>query len=415
MPIDQKFHRFQVRVNRASADKGYRRIAKSCKSREEAERLEREINLALDAYGHWPVREGAVPIAVPNELYAQAAARSYRNPAYRTGTLREAAILALNTHWKGMRYHPTVDGFMYPLISFFEDLGKIHLDDITSADLDAFVARCRARGNAPSYINQQIGALRIVNKLALKRLPPLATVLLPMPYVKGGKTEKWWLRPEAREEVTKLLRGPNVVLAEDAMFADLIDIICFQGLRVEEALRLEERQFRGLDGDKPWLQPDGTKTHDAGNSIPVFPESIPIIKSAILRARSNRWDRLFPITPREASDRWNNVRAYLGVDHIPTATMKSLRRTFAWYANHRGMPTATLQKVLRHRSITTTSGYLDLIGSGEVENSRKYFVDDTTQVPPVAPTSSVGDLIRAYRDAGATPEEVARFAKEMML
>jgi len=94
--------------------------------------------------------------------------------------------------------------------------------------------------------------------------------------------------------------------------------------------------------------------------------------------------------------------------------MKSLRRTFAWYANSRGMPTSALQKVLRHKGIGTTAGYLDLVGGGELEQSRKYF-EAIRDPAPEPPRSNVAAIIQAYpQTPGITPEDVARFAKELM-
>ncbi len=85
--------------------------------------------------------------------------------------------------------------------------------------------------------------------------------------------------------------------------------------------------------------------------------------------------------------------------------MKALRRTFAWYANNRGMPTSTLQKVLRHKGIGTTAGYLDLVGDGTLKDSRKYFDSDSTQMHTDTPKhepakTNVADVIAAYAATG---------------
>ena len=186
-------------------------------------------------------------------------------------------------------------------------------------------------------------------------------------------------------------------------------------------MRLEPRMFTGMDTNEPWLQVPGTKTLDAQNSIPVYPEAIEPIRSAIERTQRNRWALLFPLRERQVWDRWNDVRDYLKVRHIPTSTMKSLRRTFAWYANSKGMPTSTLQKVLRHRGIATTAGYLDLVGDSSLKDSRRYFTEDTTTKHPEAAErpamgSNIGAIIQAYAQTpGVTPEDVAKFAKELMV
>jgi len=301
-------------------------------------------------------------------------------------------------------------------VEFLEERGKPDIDMVESEDIDKLTDHLRAKKLSPSSINKYLGALRVVNTVALKRIPPLATITLPIPHVAGKRIEKWWLRPDDHKRVVTALRDPrDLELVTDPLFADVIDIIVYQGLRVEEVLRMDKRMFHGLDGKSPWFNPAGTKTSDAQNAIPVYPESVDPINRAIQRQEENRWSRMFPLTPRQAGDRWNHVREYLGVTDIPTATMKSLRRTFAWYANSRGMPTATLQKVLRHKGIATTAGYLELVGAGELEQSRRYFEQDSTTIQQEAPKSNVGAIIRAYAETpGVTPEDVARFAKELM-
>ncbi|MCC5780512.1 tyrosine-type recombinase/integrase [Nitratireductor sp. B36] len=413
MPITERGGGYQVTVNRASAKAGYRRIRRQVQSLCEAESLETEINEALDVYGKWPVEEGDKPLPVPTLHGRSTRTQAILTPTGQTGTLRKAAEIAIETHWKGMRSETQTGYTLMSDVAFLEQRGKRDIDQIVSEDIDALVAHHREKGHSASYINQALGHIRKVNQIALKRLPPLCTTVIPITKQKARNKKTWWLRPEDHQQVSEWLRRPG----GDPLFADLIDIIVYEGLRVEEALRLTEGCFTGLAGNKPWLHPDGTKTADSDNAVPVYPEALPVIKRSIARAKANRWERLFPISPRQAMSRWNTVREFLGASHIPTATMKSLRRTFAWYANSRGMPTATLQKVLRHRTITTTSGYLNLVGAGELEDSRKYFSKDSTQhhTVPSPSGNSVGEIIKAYAQTpGVTPEDVARFAKELM-
>lgn len=408
---------YEVTINRASALPGYTRIRKSVTTMAEAEALEVEIETAITKYGKWPVSPTDTPLTVQAErgLYSSTATTLTKSKTRRSGTLRDAMKIALETHWYGTRYYASVQYVVPLVVDFMEERGRADIDEILSEDIDALVSHLRAKKLAPSSINKYLGSLRVVNDVALKRIPPLATIKLPIPHVSGKRIEKWWLRPDDHRKVVTSLRNPlDAELITDPMFADIIDIIVYQGLRVEEVLRMDARMFTGLDTKAPWFNPAGTKTSDAQNAIPVYPESIEPIKRSIERQRDNRWGRMFPLTPRQAGDRWNHVREFLGVSHIPTATMKSLRRTFAWYANSRGMPTATLQKVLRHKGIATTAGYLELVGAGELEQSRQYFT--APQPQQEAPRgSNVAEIIKAYAmTPGVTPEEVARFARELM-
>lgn len=396
MTIRPRTSGWQVEVNCASALPKYRRVrVQHNGSRESAELLEKEIAAALRSYRKWPVEDG-------DEVYVNSTTTRSK------GTLRECMELALKTRWAGTRWGETVEVCLRSIVRFFEERrGVYDLDDMTSADVDAFVADCRSRGNTAVTINKNLSMLSVLYEVGSKRTPKLCTTRVDLPRLRPEPIEKWWLRPEDFEKAVAWLR----VEKGDPLFADLIEMMVYQGLRVEETLRLSVRDFTGLDTDKPWLKVPGTKTKKAGSSIPVFGWSLELCERCLQRCKVLRQDRLFPYTRRQASDRWNEVRAYLGVSDVKTATLKALRRTFAYYATTKGkMPTKTLQDVLRHETITTTQGYLELTGGEQMEHARDYLKGDTKP--------SNGDMLKAaieaFKAAGASPEEVARFTKEML-
>jgi hypothetical protein len=63
---------------------------------------------------------------------------------------------------------------------------------------------------------------------------------------------------------------------------------------------------------------------------------------------------------------------FLGVSNVATATLKSLRRSFARRATLKGMPTDVLRQYLRHSDIKTTQGYLNLIGGYGLEEQARF-------------------------------------------
>ncbi|WP_348524700.1 hypothetical protein [Mesorhizobium huakuii] len=201
------------------------RIRKAATTREAAEALEQEIEAALSAYGMWPVPANQDPLAEPLEAYRHADTQEYRQPKHRTGTLREAARIALETHWHGMRSAKSVEPCLWRMVYFLESLGKYDLDLITSADLHAYVKRLREADNSPSFINQQLSHFHVVNEIAHKQTPPLCKIVLSIPREATRIVEKWWLRPEDQDRVSTWLRDP-LSSYTDAMFADLIDFIC---------------------------------------------------------------------------------------------------------------------------------------------------------------------------------------------
>lgn len=301
---------------------------------------------------------------------------------------------------------------------------KRNFEQVTTEDIEALIKWERDElKNSASTINHHLSYLSVVNNYALKRVPPITKTRMPIERVPQPRVEKWWLRPEDLKKALAWLEDNR-----DPLFADYIQVLCFQGLRPEEALKLTVRSFTGLDGDEPWIilgaNTAGRKTDNSSNSIALFDIAVPVVRRAIERAEAHKWDLLFPLSQSQARDRWNDVREVLGVSDVSSATLRALRRTFAYYANLSGMPTRTLQKVLRHSTITTTEGYLTLVGTDEVGQARGFMkavpspdhLTQSTQMTPSVPSggNDIKDMIAAFRDTGATPTEVAQFVKELM-
>jgi integrase len=356
MKVNRRGSSWEVAVYDADADKGHTRHRYSRKTEADARSLGTEIEAALCQFGHWPLTATSKPKAP--KIYN----------VLRSGTLREASHHAITTHWVGTSWGDTVDRVVPSMLEFFEKRSRKNIDSITSEDLDAYVSECRARGNTATTINKKLSILSVINTVALERRPQLANIRLPIKRVPAKHVEKWWIRPEDLDRLVNWL----LTVKGDPVFADLVLTIVLQGLRVSEALRQERRHVIGLSGDTPKLMVAGEKTSLSEAAIPIFTHSIGVYQRSVERAVNMGWKRLFPLSWRQASDRWNECRVYLGVEHIPSSTMRALRRTTAAYANKAGMTTRLLQKILRHETITTTEGYLRLIGAEELEDARRY-------------------------------------------
>ena len=393
-----KEDRWQIDVADAKALEGFKRIRKNVTSEEEAKRVHDEVLKSLQEYGKWPVGPKDKPLV-----------RTTGREKTKTGNLRQVAQIALDYHWKGTPYEGPVSFQIWPMVEWFEDHGCANIDDITSYHLDKFVAHRREKNNTPNTINKYLSILGVLNTLALERKPPLCKSKLPIKRLKVARMEKWWLKPDSLARLVEWLNERG-----DTVFADLVQIICYQGFRIEEALRLRERHFTGLGTENPWVQVPGTKTQKSGRTIPVYTQSFELVDRSIKRARTLGWSTLFNMTPRQSRELWNECREFLGVGDVKTATLKALRRTFASYATKNGMPTRTLQDVMGHETITTTEGYLDLVGSGRTDDSRKFMNKEPKEEPKASSGSVIAEAIKAYVSTGATAEQVAIFAKELM-
>lgn len=385
---------------------GYARIRETFHGTEaEARRREHLIGEAQRKYGLFPVPDGAVPL-------------EDRDPA--SGNIRKAAELTIEHHWKNPENKTRAGYTLLKSVRWLEKRGKKNFEDVTSEDMEALVAWMEADNLSASTINHHLSYLSTANTFALERKPPITKAQLPIKRLPQDRVEKWWLRPEDLEKAVGWLEGRR-----DPLFADYIQVLCFQGFRPEECLKLHpKRSFTGLDTTEPWIvlgaNRAGNKTQGSADTVALFELARPVIERAIERAEKHGWDRLFPLTQRQARDRWNMVRAMLGVSDVPTANLRALRRTFAYYANASSMPTRTLQKVLRHTSITTTEGYLNLAGTNEQELARGYMtalpLGQSSHITPSVSSDkdNLRDIIAAYRETGASPAEVAQFVKELM-
>lgn len=395
MTITTRGRGYLVTVSHPRAPKG--RIRKQYNgSFRDAQSLEASIRRGLEIYGHWPVEEGATPLQRGKRF---------------EGTLSKATQLALDTQWKDTVWGESVGKVIWGVVRFFEERKRFNLDDINSEDIDAFVESKRSKGTSTTMIKKYFSMLSVINTVAYRRDPPMSSrEKLPLPRLKSKPLEKWWLRPESLEKALEWL----IEVKADPEFADYISVLVLMGYRPNEALRLSTRHFTGLGTDKPCVQVPGTKTRLSGSTIPVPEDAVDLIKRCQARAKSRGTDLLFVYTWRQASDRWNEVREFLEVSHIPTATLRSLRRTFAYYLHRRGLSTRLIQKLLRHETITTTQGYLDVVGDDDVDMARDMM--NATREPEVASTAGTGELkevIAAYKEAGASPAEIAALIKEM--
>jgi integrase len=300
-------------------------------------------------------------------------------------TIRKAYEITKSQRWLGCRSEENSSKVAEEIVAFFEARGIVNFDDLTSADVAALVETWRAVGNMNSTMKGKLSKLKTMCNIAKEQVPRLASRGVPIYRFPKIRRLKWWLTPEARVELLAYLRdelGRHIP-------ADCIEFICFTGCRVEEALKLRQSHFSGLDTDKPTWTVPGTKTDNSqrtlalsniaaniarrriGEIMEVGPQSCPTCGRAY---PIDHDARLFQVSYAEMKRLWaRRCRPFLGVPAtVQTCTLKALRRSFAAMATSNGMPTERLQHYLRHRKIETTIGYLELVGTHDIEEARKW-------------------------------------------
>jgi integrase len=274
----------------------------------------------------------------------------------------------LSRYHKNRRCHRPAKAFLTGSTGWLPWLsarGVRSLDDLTSVHTVRYLSERLDLGDSASTVRSRIAYLRGTFEEAMRSTPPLAT--RPCPRLKGPRAasgEKWWLTPEQRPKVIAALRYK----LNNGLMADYVEFICETGLRVEEALRVQRRHLIDIDSDKPGLMVPGTKTAGARRPIPISVRAAEIAKCRL-------WDGaedapLFPTSYTALRQRWQVYRTVLGLPD--DATLKGLRRSFAGSLHSKGAPTEDIRRLMRHAKISTTAEYLQLIGSADLEPTRRW-------------------------------------------
>jgi len=305
--------------------------------------------------------------------------------------LARAAAHCMAMRWKGTRSEKNRALEVDALVAYFTPLVTC-LDDITSAHIGDYVRHLQERGNGAATIKLKLSVLRTIFVEAADCTPPLATIAMPKARVRFTDPPlKWWLNQEDQLKLTTWLRTKGGAM--DILMADYVDFVCTTGLRVEEALRITGREFSGLGTDKPNMNVPGTKTSGSQATLPLFPQAAQVV---IRRRATCGSGRLFAVRYRELADKWSECREYLGATANPTSTLKALRRSFGRIATEQGMPTEILRHYYRHANMTTTAGYLKLIGGYNTEVVRQWVHTKTGPSTHCAPSSPPSSPMEAY-------------------
>lgn len=281
-----------------------------------------------------------------------------------TTPIETAFNQAFQVRWQGTEYG---ENSIYPMmkltIKTLKELGVEHLDNLQSHHVLGLQSHLKARKCSATHINKYLSMLAMVLVEALRARPPLTTNTMVIPRMKVPKKMQWWLRPEQLPDVYAAASDG----LQGRIMQDLIGVMVHNGLRVREALALRPDM---IDLRNMTVQVPGTKTVAAARTIPIY------ASAHISMASVKGYNTMASADYAMVVGLWNIIKRKCGITH-KDATLRALRRTFAAYATTAGMPTATLKDVMGHENITTTERYLNLVGNGRLEESRRYMAGDT--------------------------------------
>ena len=286
--------------------------------------------------------------------------------------------------------------------------GKV-IGALTQADVVHWRDAMRVQGLAASTINTRLCVLAKV--LAIAAEYGYTSQVGKMPFVSRQRVLKWWLTPEAWQKELE----PWLVLqpwGED--MADYIEWTLETGLRVEETLRLLPSDFP----QATTLEVPGTKSVGSAVRIGISDRAAAIVN----RRRQMHTDsgtifnptakRIFDVPYHVLKSRWNACRKVLGVEDNPTATLKSLRRSFAARCIlQKAIPGPLLKELMRHSNMATTMEYLKLVGFTDNDETRA-LLNRTVggRLGPVADR-----VARSLMGQRFTPEEAERLIAEIKI
>lgn len=254
----------------------------------------------------------------------------------------------------------------------------VNIEDITAEHINRwsnhmlYPPHREDRKLSPSTVQTRLSVL----KKAMQR----AGVTWPVDVKKPqrSKRPKWVLSVEQQRDLINilLLTGSiHVIKSEDLV--DYIMLVTETGLRVEEVMRIKGAHIQkvglggsvleaGADavlGERYCLEVMGTKTASSYDLIPLSKAAMEILYRRVRWVGSNDIC-LFAMPYANLHDAWRWCMMKLGVTD-ETATLKSLRRTFATRLAAKGIPATLLQKLMRHASLVTTSHYTNTVGLHE--------------------------------------------------
>lgn len=271
--------------------------------------------------------------------------------------LATAARIVLEQHYRATTRYKHARFAFAELCHYFPDA---HLETLTKDMLQTWVARMRLNGNRPNTINAKLSTVGVL-------FTYFDLEGCKVPYVSKGKDPQWWLTPETEARA--------IAWCHENGFTDLAEYIrwtVLTGLRVQESLRVQRQHFTGLGSDRPSLTVPGTKTRAAQATIPLLPEAA-AIAVRLLGDGGAVTDHLFRVRYIALQQRWFACRKALGLENTYGATLKAFRRSFARIATERGVPTDMLRQYMRHELLSTTEGYLRLVGGYRTEQLREWF------------------------------------------
>jgi len=237
------------------------------------------------------------------------------------------------------------------LASFLEEIDKHHVSDVTSGDLQAFLAKMSENGYTPKSLSRKLNSTRTFYRFLKvnEMITDDPSLLVSHP--------RYELAPPRILKPTEYRALRDAARHDARMFA-IIELLLQTGIRIGE---LAELRLSDILGDEIKIRP--YEKHEE-RLVPLNRPGKEALQ-AYLKNRPQVTDDHVFITKSGKPFLVRNIRTaierYFRIAEIENAKVNDLRHTFVAHHLKHGVSLVLLSKVLGHKRISTTERYLEYV------------------------------------------------------
>lgn len=237
------------------------------------------------------------------------------------------------------------------LALFLEEMNKHHVSDVTSSDLQAFLAKMSEKGYTPKSLSRKLNSTRTFYRFLKvnEMITDDPSLLVSHP--------RYELAPPRILKPTEYRALRDAARHDARMFA-IIELLLQTGIRIGE---LAELRLSDIQGDELSIRP--YEKH-AARMVPLNRPGKEALNSYLKNRPQVTDDHVF-ITKSGKPFLVRNIRTaierYFRIAEIENAKVNDLRHTFVAHHLKHGVSLVLLSKVLGHKRISTTERYLEYV------------------------------------------------------
>lgn len=237
------------------------------------------------------------------------------------------------------------------LASFLGELQKHHVHEVSTEDLQAFLAKMSETGYTPKSLSRKLNSTRTFYRFLKvnEYITDDPSLLVSHP--------KYELAPPRILKPTEYRALRDAARHDIRMFA-IIELLLQTGIRIGE---LAELRLSDIQGDQLKIRP--YEKHEE-RLVPLNRPAKEALNS-YLKARPEVEDDHIFITKSGKPFLVRNIRTaierYFRIAEIENAKVNDLRHTFVAHHLKHGVSIVLLSKILGHKRISTTERYLEYV------------------------------------------------------